>query len=49
MLVKYTLVKVARQVQHGKYSSRPRPSAIFPVVHERKQYFNWIIVGITDH
>ena len=25
-------------------ASRPRPSAIFHVVHERMQYFNWFVV-----
>jgi len=25
------------------FASRPRPRAIFPVVHGRKRYFNWFI------
>ena len=30
------------------FASRPRPRAIFPVVHERKRYFNWFIATYTE-
>ena len=40
----YILVKVPVRVHYGKYCSRPRPSVIFPVVHESTRYFSWFIV-----
>ena len=52
-VILYILVKVPHRVHYEKYSprailaSRPNLRAIFPIVNERKRYFNWFIATYT--
>ena len=42
------LVKIVQLVQYGKYGTREWSMAIFPVVYESEQYFNWFIVAVNS-
>ena len=50
---RYPYIRVYRLYDSARRSraifvSRPRPSVIFHVVHERKRYFNWFIATYTE-